>query len=158
MLVTDGNHWRQKERIQTAILTHNYFFFSWSHHHVFSSSSGRTSFPSLRDVLKQACQGAKRSPAVTILYFPTKLTANRCKTFISRLLSHSVGLCPRETPNQLNIFYPRAKTNHISRGHLHIPFHNAHYFPSTTWLVLLIYTSASYAEKILLTALSRVNM
>ena len=38
----------------------------------------------------------------------------------------------------------------ISHGHLHISFHNAYHFHSNTWLLPLIYTDASCAEKSLI--------
>ena len=52
----------------------------------------------------------------------------------------------------------RCKTDCISHGHLHISFHNAHYFRSTKWLLPLIYRGASYVENVSLTARSRFNM
>ena len=105
---TDGGRQRQ-----TAILTHNFFFFS-------SVLSSRSHLVFLLLLSRGYSSGGHCEP------LPQRVALSNCKTHTDS-----------------NWFWS-------TRGLLHVSFHNAHNFRSTTWLLPLIYTGASCSKKSLI--------
>ena len=77
----------------------------------------------------------------------------------------SVGRCPSRAPgHSLVLSWLQAETDWIltlTDGHMGIyvyPFITLTHFLSTTWLLPLIFTGASWSENLWLTARSRVNL
>ena len=123
-------------RRQTAILTHNFFF--WPYHSVLSSR-----------------------PHLALLLFGRRTLTQRPTVgrYSSGAPSHSLAL-----PWPTALFWPQAETDsrlRLTVSHVGIciyHFITPTYFCSTTWLLPFIFSRAFRAENLWLTVRSRVNM
>ena len=136
-------------------------FFSWPYHGVLSSRPYIFSLPWRRTQPGIAPGSLAPCGNFILPRLDWRLTAARHNKTLSSSFGHYSGWTISHSPaffvtDQL-FFLSQAETDRIFPGHMHISFHIILYIHSTTWLLLLIYTGVSWAEKSLMAWFS-VNM